>query len=362
MNEQKLRIGDTLVFDHSDYSDYCIVYAVSDDGRKGRMACVDDGGGTDCLWLFFVEYDENGRLVTYQNRTVRRDPDMMERALDRFNPDEDGIHFETLLIHLVEAAAYNPDSVTFFPDDDNGMVLDDELLAIREGFPVILENNALFRAKYKGGDLSSISIPKGNKVVWKTILGQEVLALVDVNGKPNKKAKEPAKPEPEDNRPVMERITTIEDACRDLNRRAEAGDETAATLLADYESNADNIMTKATLAYMMLNIIAYALNEGWEPQFTVNEYRWFPHFFLYTQKEIDDMNEEERKKVHIVGGSADHFVRCAVSYSSMNRAFSNSNAFLAARLAFKTSELAKYAGTQFIEIWSDYCFKPKRDE
>ena len=38
MNEQKLRIGDTLVFDHSDYSDYCIVYAVSDDGRKGRMA------------------------------------------------------------------------------------------------------------------------------------------------------------------------------------------------------------------------------------------------------------------------------------------------------------------------------------
>ena len=96
---------------------------------------------------------------------------------------------------------------------------------------------------------------------------------------------------------IMERIKTFDDALQELNTKALSGDETAAILLADYESNADNIKNPQILAYMRLAIIAYALNEGWEPKFTTDEYRYYPWFCLYTQKEIDEMDEEDKGRV-----------------------------------------------------------------
>lgn len=93
---QKLKVGDTLVFDHSDYTDYCIVYWVNDEGTEGKMACVDDGGGTDCMWLFNVVVNDEGHLTTYQDREVRRDPELLDRVHDSLNIEGDGLHFETL--------------------------------------------------------------------------------------------------------------------------------------------------------------------------------------------------------------------------------------------------------------------------
>ena len=161
-----------------------------------------------------------------------------------------------------------------------------------------------------------------------------------------------------DNRPVTERIKTFEDARNELNRRAEAGDEDAAQLLADYESNADNIKIKETVAYMQLCIIAAALNEGWKPQFTTDEYRYFPWFCFYTQKEIDEMDEEEKSRVvrrSFYGAYASGGVAFVFAYGDS----SNSYAGYGSRLAFKTRELAEYAGKQFLDIWTDYVFKPK---
>lgn len=162
--------------------------------------------------------------------------------------------------------------------------------------------------------------------------------------------------------PITERVKTFEDACRVLSVRAQNGDEDAGTLLADYESNASNIKTDGIIAYMKLCIIASALNEGWKPEFTEDEYRYYPWFYFYTQAEIDNMSEEERSKLLAVGGSANDLARCGVSYAGSNGAFSDSGASLGARLAFRTSELAKYAGTQFLSIWSAYVFKPIRKE
>lgn len=152
---------------------------------------------------------------------------------------------------------------------------------------------------------------------------------------------------------ITQRIKTFDDARNELNRRAEAGDEDAALLLADYESNADYIKTKETVAYMMLCIIVAALNEGWKPQFTTDEYRYYPWFCLYTQKEIDEMDDEDKRRV--LGRSNDNAgAGAGVVYSLANNASSSSNTHYGGRLCFKTNALAEYAGKQFLNIWAEF--------
>lgn len=152
---------------------------------------------------------------------------------------------------------------------------------------------------------------------------------------------------------VKERIKTFDDALQELTTKGLSGDETAAILLADYESNADNIKNPQILAYMRLAIIAYALNEGWEPKFTTDEYRYYPWFYLYTQKEIDEMDEEDKGRVlgrSSVSASAYSGVAC----SGALNASTNSYSYNVGRLCFKTGELAVYAGRQFLAIYADF--------
>ena len=191
-----------------------------------------------------------------------------------------------------------------------------------------------------------IEIPEGKVAEWQEIDGVTTLVLVDEV----------------DNRPVTERIKTFDDARKEVRRLAEGGNEVLANLLCDYESNADNILTKSTLAYMKLCIIAAALNEGWEPHFTTDEYRRYPWFYLYTQEEIDKMDKEKKKKLwRFCGGSGDgsHF-GLAGAYSF--NAWSSSLSYVSARLAVKSEELAKYFGNQFIDIWADYLINKRECE
>lgn len=192
----------------------------------------------------------------------------------------------------------------------------------------------------------TLQVPDGKRVEWKEVNGQTVLVLVDEETK--------------DNRPVTERIKTFEDACRELDKRAESN-EGIAFLLADYESNADNIKTKGTLAYMKLCIIAAALNEGWEPKFTEDEYRYFPWFYFYTKEEYDKLDDEGKGRCVLRSGYSTYsgygFVDCSAGSVA---SFSSSS--VGSRLAFRTSELAAYAGRQFIEEWADFMFKPRTGE
>ncbi len=152
---------------------------------------------------------------------------------------------------------------------------------------------------------------------------------------------------------IMERIKTFDDALQELNTKALSGDETAAILLADFEFNADNIKNPQILAYMRLAIIAYALNEGWEPKFTTDEYRYYPWFCLYTQKEIDEMDEEDKGRV--LGRSfGNASANAGVAYSVSNGASAGSVTGSGGRLCFKTRDLAEYAGKQFLDIWAEF--------
>lgn len=156
---------------------------------------------------------------------------------------------------------------------------------------------------------------------------------------------------------IRDRIKTFEDALHELNTRATDGDETAGILLADYESNADNIKSPQTLAYMKLAIVTYALNEGWEPQFTTDEYRYYPWFELFTQNEIDEMDEDAKGRV--LGRSyLNASAYAGVAYSGTYVASTYSNTNLGARLCFFKRELAEYAGKQFLDIWADFAFRP----
>lgn len=171
------------------------------------------------------------------------------------------------------------------------------------------------------------------------------------------KAKTTYKDEPkEDNRPVTERIKTFDDACQELNMKALSGDETAAFLLADYESNADNINNPQTLAYMRLAIIVYALNEGWEPKFEKDEHRYYPWFYLYTKEQYDELDEEEKGCCVLRSGGSTNsyygFVNVNAYYVA-SYSYSSSGS----RLIFRTRELAAYAGRQFTEEWADFVFK-----
>lgn len=112
------------------------------------------------------------------------------------------------------------------------------------------------------------------------------------------------------------------------------------------------------LAYFKLRIITKALNEGWEPKFTVGEYRWFPFFVLYTKDEIDKMDEKTRTRVvlrSIYSARTDGGV--AFVYADYDS--SDTGSYSGSRLAFKSEELAEYAGKQFTEIYADFCFIPK---
>lgn len=135
-----------------------------------------------------------------------------------------------------------------------------------------------FWKKIMGTKKIENEIPEGKKAKW--ING--VLTLVDESQK--------------DNRPVTERIKTFEDACNELGE--------AHPLVLQYRFNYNNEggwnddgYTSDFESYLKLRIITAALNEGWKPQFTKDECRYFPWFVLYTQEEIDGMNEDEKSRV-----------------------------------------------------------------
>lgn len=160
---------------------------------------------------------------------------------------------------------------------------------------------------------------------------------------------------------IKDRVKTFEDACRELGNDH--------PLVIQY--NLYNEQMKGNFDYMedltsyfKLRIITAALNEGWEPQFTKDEYRWYPWYNLYTQEEIDRMDEDEKKEVGLLlwGGSADDGSHCGLASAYSGNAWSYSSASFGSRLAFKSEELATYAGKQFIKIYANFCFKPENTQ
>lgn len=155
---------------------------------------------------------------------------------------------------------------------------------------------------------------------------------------------------PKDNRPVTERIKTFEDAVREL------GNDHPLVSLYNVLSNRTVKYDSDVLTYLKLRIIVAALNEGWEPQFIEGERRWAPWFVLYTNAELNKMNDKDREKVcRVVGRSySNSHAGGGLVYANAHNASSGSYTYCVSRLAFKSEKLAEYAGQQFIEIYRDF--------
>ena len=172
-----------------------------------------------------------------------------------------------------------------------------------------------------------IEIPEGKTAVWRN----GILTLID---------------EPE--KDVRKRIKTFEDACHEIGIDAEAWNRDKISLGLEPD----------VLAFLKLRIIVKALNEGWEPQFTEDECRYYPWFILYTREEYNKLDEEEKSRVVYRSYS---YANALGGVSSANASYDSSytNASVGVRLAFKTSELAAYCGRQFLDIWADFVFLPE---
>lgn len=156
-----------------------------------------------------------------------------------------------------------------------------------------------------------------------------------------------------DKRPVTERIKTFEDACKEL------GENHPLVLQYEFNYNAesgwsDNADTSDFAAYLKLRIICAALNEGWEPKFTEDEWRFYPWFYLYTQQELDDMDEDDKQERHMIDTGDYETEYCGFGCAYSNYAPSNAPASFGSRLCLKNSELATYCGKQFISLWADF--------
>lgn len=172
-----------------------------------------------------------------------------------------------------------------------------------------------------------IEIPEGKTAVWRN----GILTLID---------------EPE--KDVRKRIKTFEDACHEIGIDAEAWNRDKISLGLEPD----------VLAFLKLRIIVKALNEGWEPQFTEDECRYYPWFILYTGEEYNKLDEEEKSRV-VCRSNSNANAFGGVSFAGAAYDSSYTGAYIGVRLAFKTSELAAYCGRQFLDIWADFVFLPE---
>jgi hypothetical protein len=90
---------------------------------------------------------------------------------------------------------------------------------------------------------------------------------------------------------------------------------------------------KSIVAYFKLVIIAQALNEGWEPNWSnSDEYKYQPYFWV----------------------KADAKHPAGVGFSITGYGVWGSITGVGSRLCFKSSELAMYAGKQFAKLYQEY--------
>lgn len=150
---------------------------------------------------------------------------------------------------------------------------------------------------------------------------------------------------------IMERIKTFDDACREVTGKSEE------EWLAENET--EN-MDKDVLAYLKMRIIVAALNEGWKPTFKEGEYRYYPYYYAYTKSEWESLSASRRKELEpsvcLVGGDSGDGSLSGPFYVGSYFAWSSAYSFIGARLAFKSGELAGYAGKQFFDIFKDFYY------
>ncbi len=126
---------------------------------------------------------------------------------------------------------------------------------------------------------------------------------------------------------IINRVTSFEGACEILGLN-----KNLFITITSNDCAIDNDL-KSIEAYTKLIIVARALNEGWEPNWQdSSERKWYPYF-------------------NLTSGFACSVTGCV---------WADTGTGAGSRLCFKTEELARYASTQFIELYKKYMIIQKQ--
>lgn len=158
----------------------------------------------------------------------------------------------------------------------------------------------------------------------------------------------------EEGKPNLDDYTTIktyEDACEALSVEPIFNEPNPIMNLYGVEYEVEPHI----IALMKLETISRALwGRTWKPEPDAEGTKWYyyPLFALYTQSEIDNMDEEKRGGLlsASAGGGAAAGFGCLYTRRRSSFAF----AYYGFRLCQETSEKAEYFGKQFLELWAEY--------
>lgn len=109
------------------------------------------------------------------------------------------------------------------------------------------------------------------------------------------------------------------------------------------------------IALMKLETISRALwGKTWKPEPDADGSKlfYYPVFALYTQQEIEDMDEDERGG--LLSASANHGAAAGFGCLHTGLRSSLADALGGFRLCQETREKALYFGRQFLELWAEY--------
>lgn len=114
-------------------------------------------------------------------------------------------------------------------------------------------------------------------------------------------------------------------------------------------------VSKHIVALMKLETISKALwGKDFDPKPDPKGEKcfWYPYFALYTQDEIEGLNEAQRGA--LLSAYADTGAYAGFGFLYTSTRSSGAYASLGFRLCQETEEKAQYFGTQFIELWAEY--------
>lgn len=165
------------------------------------------------------------------------------------------------------------------------------------------------------------------------------------------------KPENKPNLDDYKSIKSYEDACEALDLTPIYSDKSKRAICEHINNHWDyrQEFPKHIMALMKLEVISRALwGRDWEPKPDPNgrETFWWPWFALYTQAEIDNMSDEDKRA--LLGGFASIGALAGFGYLITHNRSSHSSASVGFRLCQQTEEKAEYFGKQFKELWADY--------
>lgn len=153
-------------------------------------------------------------------------------------------------------------------------------------------------------------------------------------------------------------IKTYEDACEALGLTPIYSDENVDRAVCEHINDHwdyRQTMPKHIIALMKLETIAKALcGRNWEPKpdASGDTLFWYPYFALWTEKEIQDLNKDQRGA--LLSAAASSGAHAGFGYLDTYTRSSNAYAYFGFRLCQETEEKARYFGTQFVELWAEY--------